>query len=66
MCSTNGIERDRSQEWLLEHLSRLDLEARGESTLLQHNDPWTPPFMRTNEVEVELEVVPERLRREAP
>ncbi|MFB1066290.1 heme-binding protein [Natrinema sp. H-ect4] len=56
----------RNRERLLEQLSRLDLEARGEPTLLQYNDPWTPPFMRTNEVEVELEAVPERLRREAP
>ncbi len=57
---------DRQRERLLERLARLDLEARGEPTLLQYNDPWTPPFMRTNEVEVELAAVPERLRRDAP
>ncbi|WP_114576916.1 heme-binding protein [Saliphagus sp. LR7] len=28
------------------------LEVRGEPALLQYNDPWTPPFMRRNEVAV--------------
>ncbi|RKD88961.1 SOUL family heme-binding protein [Halopiger aswanensis] len=54
------VERERTR--LREQLSRRGLEARGEPTLLQYNDPWTPPFMRTNEVEVRLEEVPERLR----
>ncbi len=32
-----------------------------EPSLLQYNDPWTPPFMRTNEIEVALEDVPGHL-----
>ncbi|WP_121743194.1 SOUL family heme-binding protein [Natronorubrum halophilum] len=57
---------DRERAHLLEELSRQDIERRGEPTLLQYNDPWTPPFMRTNEVEVELEAPPEQIRREDP
>ncbi|WP_126664329.1 SOUL family heme-binding protein [Haloterrigena salifodinae] len=57
---------DRERTRLLERLSRREFDPRGEPTLLQYNDPWTPPFMRTNEVEVELADAPERVRREAP
>lgn len=28
--------------------------AKGESILCQYNPPWTPPFMRTNEVWIEI------------
>ncbi|MFC6764749.1 SOUL family heme-binding protein [Natrinema soli] len=52
----------REREQLLERLSRREIETRSESTLLQYNDPWTPPFMRTNEIEVILEDVPKHLR----
>ncbi|AFO57054.1 heme-binding protein [Natrinema sp. J7-2] len=58
------VDRERSR--LLEHLSQRGLETRGEPTLLQYNDPWTPPFMRTNEIEVALEDVPARVRRPTP
>ncbi|WP_440771361.1 SOUL family heme-binding protein [Natronorubrum sp. DTA28] len=53
---------DRERTRLLEGLSRRAIERRDEPTLLQYNDPWTPPFMRTNEVEVELEAVSESAR----
>ncbi|PCR88982.1 SOUL family heme-binding protein [Natrinema ejinorense] len=57
---------DRERNRLLEQLSRRGIETRGEPTLLQYNDPWTPPFMRTNEVEVALEEVPARVRPATP
>jgi len=43
------------------HLSALNetlkahgMMARGEPVLMQYNDPWTPPFIRRNEVAVEV------------
>ncbi|OLZ39249.1 heme-binding protein [Natrinema saccharevitans] len=51
----------RERERLREDLTRRDLEMDGESALLQYNDPWTPPFMRTNEIEVPVADVPENL-----
>ncbi|AEH39349.1 SOUL family heme-binding protein [Halopiger xanaduensis] len=57
---------DRERTRLLEQLSHREFDPRGEPTLLQYNDPWTPPFMRTNEVEVELADAPEQVRRKAP
>lgn len=59
---------DRERTRLLESLSRREIETRGDPTLLQYNDPWTPPFLRTNEVEIEvaLEDVPARIRRDSP
>lgn len=47
---------DRHRDRLLEHLSRRDIETCGRPVVLQYNDPWTPPFMRTNEVEIPVEV----------
>lgn len=46
---------DRQRERLLEALERRGIETRGQPVVLQYNDPWTPPFMRTNEVEVRIE-----------
>jgi len=45
---------DRQRERLLEALSQRGIEPRGQPVVLQYNDPWTPPFMRTNEVEVRI------------
>jgi len=39
---------------LLSTLEREDIERKGEPYLLRYNDPWTPPFMRRNEVAVEV------------
>ncbi|WP_254761838.1 SOUL family heme-binding protein [Natrinema marinum] len=52
---------DRQRERLLEALSRRDIEPSDAPVLLQYNDPWTPPFLRTNEVEVALETPEDRL-----
>lgn len=39
---------------LLSTLERDGIEPVGEPSLLRYNDPWTPPFMRRNEVAVEV------------
>ncbi|MEF8821536.1 MAG: heme-binding protein [Halovenus sp.] len=44
----------RHERTLLSTLEREDIEPRGEPSLLRYNDPWTPPFMRRNEVEIEV------------
>ncbi|QLG49047.1 SOUL family heme-binding protein [Natrinema halophilum] len=61
---------DRQRKRLLERLSERGIERRGQPVVLQYNDPWTPPFLRTNEVEVAIEVpesqLPEDGRRITP
>ncbi|GGN99430.1 SOUL family heme-binding protein [Haloarcula pellucida] len=42
------------REALLETLADRGIETRGDPVVLQYNDPWTPPFMRRNEVEVDV------------
>ncbi|MDS0295091.1 SOUL family heme-binding protein [Halogeometricum luteum] len=44
-----------AEESLRATLEREGVEPRGEATLLQYNDPYTPPFMRRNEVAVEVD-----------
>jgi len=39
---------------LLSTLDREGIEPVGDPYLLRYNDPWTPPFMRRNEVAVEV------------
>ncbi|WP_440990096.1 SOUL family heme-binding protein [Haloarchaeobius baliensis] len=45
---------ERLEEQLLSTLAEEGLELTGEPYLLRYNDPWTPPFMRRNEVAVEI------------
>lgn len=40
---------------LLELLARDGAVTRGEPFLMRYNDPWTPPFMRRNEVAIEVD-----------
>ncbi|WP_135823358.1 SOUL family heme-binding protein [Halorussus ruber] len=40
---------------LLDALDARGIEPRTRPTLLQYDDPWTPPFMRRNEVAVEVD-----------
>lgn len=47
------VRNYRSQ--LLDTLEQTDYETTGEPFLLRYNDPWTPPFMRRNEVAVEIQ-----------
>ena len=45
---------ERRTEKLLATLADEDIEPEGDPYLLRYNDPWTPPFMRRNEVAVEV------------
>lgn len=42
----------RRERNLLSTLEREDIEPVGSPYLLRYNDPWTPPFLRRNEVAV--------------
>lgn len=44
----------RRTQKLLSTLEGEGIEPEGEPYLLRYNDPWTPPFMRRNEVAVEV------------
>lgn len=46
------VERKKAQ--LLKTLEKNNIKMEGEPFLLFYNDPWTPPFMRKNEVAVVL------------
>ncbi|MFC7046735.1 SOUL family heme-binding protein [Halobacteriaceae archaeon GCM10025711] len=49
--ATDGrVARERRS--LLDELAARGIETSDAPALLQYNDPWTPPFMRTNEVAV--------------
>lgn len=52
-ASEGRVERNRRK--LLDTLATRGVEPRTRPTLLQYDDPWTPPFMRRNEVAVEVE-----------
>jgi len=45
----------RKTEELLAVLARNDIRTRGRPFLMRYNDPWTPPFMRRNEVAIEVQ-----------
>ncbi|WP_117591718.1 SOUL family heme-binding protein [Haloprofundus halophilus] len=53
-ASDGRVRRQRRR--LLDGLDAAGVEALGEPFLLQYNDPYTPPFMRRNEVAVEVEM----------
>ncbi|WP_336133273.1 SOUL family heme-binding protein [Natronomonas amylolytica] len=46
---------ERRTQKLLSTLERENIEPAGKPYLLRYNDPWTPPFMRRNEVAVEVD-----------
>jgi hypothetical protein len=50
--------RDRVERKTEALLSALEVEGVtpiGQPFLMRYNDPWTPPFMRRNEVAIEVE-----------
>lgn len=51
--ATDDRVRKRREE-LHDALETFDIKTSGEPFLLQYNDPFTPPFMRRNEVAVEI------------
>ncbi|WP_135854945.1 SOUL family heme-binding protein [Halorussus salinus] len=46
---------EKYREKLLDALDARGVEPRTRPTVLQYDDPWTPPFMRRNEVAVEVD-----------
>ncbi len=50
--SQSRVEKKRAE--LLEVLLEYDIETKGGVFLMRYNDPWTPPFLRRNEVAVEI------------
>lgn len=52
-ATENRVEANRRR--LSDTLSAHDLTPKGDPFLLRYDDPWTPPFMRRNEIAVELE-----------
>jgi hypothetical protein len=52
-ATADRVERERQR--LFAALDERGIEGRGREVLLQYNDPWTPPFMRRNEVSVPVE-----------
>ena len=44
----------RKTEELLAILERHGVRTKGRPFLMRYNDPWTPPFMRRNEVAIEV------------
>ena len=49
--ATRGKVERKTRE-LMATLARNGIEAVGEPALNQYNPPWTPPFLRRNEIEV--------------
>ena len=45
----------RKTEELLAVLERNGIQTQGQPFLMRYNDPWTPPFMRRNEVAIEIQ-----------
>ena len=46
---------DRERQRLVAALDERGIERGGQESLLQYDDPWTPPFVRRNEVSVPVE-----------
>lgn len=39
---------------LIKTLQNNNIETKGQPFLMRYNDPWTPPFLRRNEVAIEV------------
>ena len=55
--ATDGKVEDKTDE-LLTTLQAHDIKVIGTPSLNQYNPPWTPPFMRRNEIMVAVELPP--------
>lgn len=55
--ATEGKVADRTRE-LLETLQVRGIEVVGPPSLNQYNPPWTPPFMRRNEIMIGVGAIP--------
>lgn len=50
--SQSRVEKKTAE--LLQMLQKNAIETTGEPFLMRYNDPWTPPFLRRNEVVIEV------------
>ncbi|MEP4149313.1 MAG: heme-binding protein [Halioglobus sp.] len=50
---------DRNTRELIATLEEHGIEAVGKPSLNQYNPPWTPPFLRRNEIMIEVELADE-------
>ncbi len=55
--ATGGKVADKTEE-LMTTLKNNGIEASGSPSLNQYNPPWTPPFMRRNEIMVAVDLPP--------
>lgn len=53
--ATSRERVERKTEQLLTVLQANDVHVKGQPFLMRYNDPGTPPFMRRNEVAIEVE-----------
>ncbi len=53
--STRADRVERKTDELLAVLEDHGIPTKGQPLLMRYNDPWTPPFMRRNEVAIEVE-----------
>jgi len=44
----------KNLELLNKTLENRGISTKGEPLLMQYNDPWTPPFLRRNEIAVQV------------
>lgn len=56
LTSRSRVEKKTAE--LLDLLRENGIETRGSPFLMRYNDPWTPPFLRRNEVAIEIESAP--------
>jgi len=58
VISFSGYATDEGRKKQIDTLEKAlkahGMEIRGDPILMQYNDPWTPPFMRRNEVGLEV------------
>ena len=55
---TGSKRVEKKTEELLSVLRERGLQTQGEPFLMRYNDPWTPPFMRRNEVGIVVKNMP--------
>jgi hypothetical protein len=50
----NQDNYEKNMELLNKTLETRGISTKGEPLLMQYNDPWTPPFLRRNEIAVQI------------
>jgi hypothetical protein len=45
---------ERYLNLLLDTLKKHGIETKGKAYIMRYNPPWTPPFMRRNEVAIKV------------